>query len=210
MEFQDLIPAARALLKWSQADLAERAGIAMGSIVNAEKGGAIIRKTETRIKSTLEMAGIEFLPSGVSLRRNAVFELNGSEGLQSLQDMIYRSCVENPKSRVLVNNMRQADFNKWASEYQASNRERLQGVKDMPTWHILLHEDDKDIKLPSYAETRYLAASEFGSVGQYCFGNYLAMVYLNEGCRITVIENPDLRDTWSRMFNSLWRAAGHA
>ena len=60
--------AARALLNWTQATLAERAGVARKTVADFELGERVLHiRTRRDITATLEDAGIEFLPAdGVS------------------------------------------------------------------------------------------------------------------------------------------------
>ena len=78
--------AARALLRWKQADLSEaikQAGgrLSVTAITGFERGGAIRESTASLIQSALEAAGVEFIPehgggAGVRLReRRAVDEM---------------------------------------------------------------------------------------------------------------------------------------
>jgi DNA-binding XRE family transcriptional regulator len=62
------IRAARALLNWSQAQLAEASEVASQSIKNIERGVTDPRlSTAIAIKTTLEKAGVQFLePSDVA------------------------------------------------------------------------------------------------------------------------------------------------
>ena len=65
------IRAARALLGWTQAELAAKAGISTNALNNIERGAADPRlSTVNAIRKALEDAGIEFL-SGEGLRLNA-------------------------------------------------------------------------------------------------------------------------------------------
>ena len=67
--------AARALLNWSQPDLAEAAGIARGTIANFERGASVPHPSNLAdIRTALEAAGVEFIPAngggpGVRLRQ---------------------------------------------------------------------------------------------------------------------------------------------
>ena len=55
--------AARALLNWSQPDLAEAAGTARGTIANFERGASVPHPNNlTDIRTALEAAGVEFIP----------------------------------------------------------------------------------------------------------------------------------------------------
>ncbi len=73
----DQIRAARALLRWSSADLAERSGVGSATIKRMESMSGVPSghvKTLLALKSALEMAGVEFLGSpesapGVCLMR---------------------------------------------------------------------------------------------------------------------------------------------
>src|SRR5919199_309744 len=65
----DLTPkhvrAARALLAWSQQDLAKRAGVATSTIADFERGQRTpVANNAQAIRSALETAGIRFLPTG--------------------------------------------------------------------------------------------------------------------------------------------------
>lgn len=62
------IRAARALLSWSQADLAAASGVALQSIKNIETGKTDPRlSTATALRRALETAGVVFLTDGESV-----------------------------------------------------------------------------------------------------------------------------------------------
>src|SRR5277367_5020900 len=65
----DLTPkhvrAARALLAWSQRDLAKAAGVATSTVADFERGQRTpVANNAQAIRSALEVAGIRFLPAG--------------------------------------------------------------------------------------------------------------------------------------------------
>lgn len=76
------VKAARALLEWSQRDLAEHSGVSLPTIQRIEASGAPgSAQTMDKLKDALEAAGIDFIPengggAGVRLRepRNPVTE----------------------------------------------------------------------------------------------------------------------------------------
>lgn len=53
--------AARALLKWTQKDLAQRAQVARKTVADFESGRQLIKRTRREITMALEDAGIVFL-----------------------------------------------------------------------------------------------------------------------------------------------------
>lgn len=59
------IRAARAMLGWRQADLAEAAGLSEISIKNVERGATDARgSTLSKIQTAFEKAGVEIIPAG--------------------------------------------------------------------------------------------------------------------------------------------------
>jgi transcriptional regulator with XRE-family HTH domain len=59
----DLCRAARALLKWSQRDLATRAGVAQQTVTHFEQGKrSLYERTIRDLREALEAGGVEFLP----------------------------------------------------------------------------------------------------------------------------------------------------
>jgi predicted transcriptional regulator len=59
------IRAARALLGWSQQQLADRAIVSLNAVTRLEKGKVDSRRSTTdAIERTLIKAGVEFLPAG--------------------------------------------------------------------------------------------------------------------------------------------------
>lgn len=66
--------AARAILRWRAADLAERAGVNLSTVQRAEKADGpvpMMPANEKAVREALEAAGIEFIPEnggGVGLR----------------------------------------------------------------------------------------------------------------------------------------------
>lgn len=68
------IRAARALLKWTVRDLAERSGVHRNTITNMETSDGGHAATNAAIRSALEAAGVQFIPengggAGVRLRK---------------------------------------------------------------------------------------------------------------------------------------------
>jgi transcriptional regulator with XRE-family HTH domain len=64
--------AARALIGWSQSDLAERVGVASLTIKRLEAGQSVSDDVRSRAQSALEAAGVEFTNGeqpGVRLRK---------------------------------------------------------------------------------------------------------------------------------------------
>ena len=72
------LKAARALIGWEQKDLAEAAGVAIGTVRRMESGDGNIRgnmETVRKVQAALEAGGIEFIP-----------EKNGGPGVRLTKD----------------------------------------------------------------------------------------------------------------------------
>ncbi|MBF9036401.1 helix-turn-helix domain-containing protein [Rhodobacterales bacterium HKCCE2091] len=62
------IAAARALLSWSRADLAERSGVSLRTVARFESGeGDITTSKLDQLELALTAAGVEFIDAGVRL-----------------------------------------------------------------------------------------------------------------------------------------------
>lgn len=87
------IRAARALLEWSQQDLAKATGLATSSIKNIENDSTAHRRASIQlIGNTLDDAGIEFTAgSGVRLRNDILALHSGRNATSSLLDTLYQS-----------------------------------------------------------------------------------------------------------------------
>jgi transcriptional regulator with XRE-family HTH domain len=62
-----MVAAGRALLGWSGADLARRAGVTANTIVAVERDRSVRPSTWAAVREALQAAGIEFIPDGVRL-----------------------------------------------------------------------------------------------------------------------------------------------
>lgn len=85
------IRAARALLNWSQADLARAADMATSSIKNVESESSSARKdTMDQIHEAFDFNGIEFMAgTGVRLKNDIVAVHDGRRATTALLDSIY-------------------------------------------------------------------------------------------------------------------------
>jgi transcriptional regulator with XRE-family HTH domain len=87
------VRAARALVGWSQAELANAAGLPLGTVELFEMGGAnkVPAEAIAKIGATLESAGVAFIPddgggAGVRLRKGRESKYLGWEDLNASND----------------------------------------------------------------------------------------------------------------------------
>ncbi len=84
------IRAARAILGWSQQELADNVGLSKPTIVDAEKTGHQSRiETNNVIQSTLEDKGLEFMIGGVKERDDILTIFEGDDcAIRFLEDAL--------------------------------------------------------------------------------------------------------------------------
>jgi transcriptional regulator with XRE-family HTH domain len=87
------IRAARALIGWSQADLAEAAGVSVSLVDRFETGqpDSIAAETVAKMRAALESAGVAFIPkngggAGVRLRKGGEAKYLGWDDLNASND----------------------------------------------------------------------------------------------------------------------------
>lgn len=98
------IRAARALLDWSQADLARAVGMATSSIkaIENQRGNAR-RGTLSLIRETFESNGLEFMPGvGVRFRNDNVAIHHGRDATPALLASIYETAHASPTRDVCI------------------------------------------------------------------------------------------------------------
>ena len=98
------IRAARALLNWSQADLARAADMATSSIKNVESESSSARKeTMDQIHDAFDYNGIEFMAgTGVRLKNDIVAVHDGKRATTALLDSIYANVQSSPGREVCI------------------------------------------------------------------------------------------------------------
>lgn len=98
------IRAARALLEWSQTDLARAAGMALSSIKAIESCASTPRReTLEAIAATFEAAGIDFCPpSGVRMKTDVVTVHQGRSAATELLNSILRHAPNDPSQELCI------------------------------------------------------------------------------------------------------------
>jgi transcriptional regulator with XRE-family HTH domain len=197
------IRAARALLDWSQEELADASELSVATIRKIETGHLSPRDTTTdAIRDALETARIEFLPPlGVRLRTNDVMMLDGEDCNLQLLDDIY-STTKGKKDEVLFLNADPTLVDD--EEIRALVRTRKNGVK----WRFLIREGNTHMHYP-LDEYRWIPEKFFKRNIQLVYGTKVAMGFhvdsaRNRTTKIIVIDSAPLAASIRNMFEFLW------
>ena len=203
------IRAARALLNWSQADLARAAGMATSSIKNIESEASTARKeTLEHISGTFDLNGIEFLAhSGVRLKTHIVTVHDGVRATSALLDDIYAHVQTTADREVCIIGIDEAfSIETDGGLLLTAHIERL--AKAGATERILICEGD----------TRYLNKPEFyrwiprkyftRTAPIYVYGDRIAIHSGTLKRRTIVIEARPLAHHMRMLFGLLWDCVG--
>lgn len=200
------IKAARALLDWTQADLAKAAGIHLNVINNIERGTSSPRQnTLDRVQAALEGSGIAFLGArGVELKREtvAVTKHEGPHFIRGFTADILSAAGAQEEVLSILSDIRNfsAHDPDGTKDYYAQKtargfQERLI-TRDMPGFY------------PRHSETYRVVAPELlGPVDMVIYADRVAHLFWGAN-EVIIMKNPDLAATQRRIFEHLW-AAGH-
>lgn len=199
------IRAARAMLNWSQRQLAEAAGISRRSLISIEAGLVVPRlPTLKAIKNAMEKARIIFADDcTVSLRRD-VFEISRHEGIgaiEALSDELIE-CFRSGEREVLLCN---TDERRWLENKPQAVHERYHkaltsmGVEERC---LIAYGDTVIISAPEFY--RWMPREYYSEASYIVCGNLLAIVVWQPILRIVKIYNKDIAVAYRKHFECLW------
>lgn len=197
------LKAARALLDWTQADLAKAAGIHLNVINNLERGMSDPRRqTVERLQKVLTGQGIIFIgSSGVELKREAVgiTKHQGNDCFAQLVDDILNVVrAANDEVLSIVADMRDfaahepAAGKRYASEKAARGFNERLITRAMPGFY------------PRNAGAyRVVDPQMLGGVDTVIYGDRVAHLFWSES-EIVILKNADLASAQRKIFEEIW------
>ncbi len=200
------IKAARALLGWTQTDLAQASALHLNAINKIENdSGEARRSSLNAIKEACEYAGIRFRGQrGVELR-NEIFETLRIEGDDFLSRMIddILLCLKSPADELLCCTPDERLFNTLDRKQSARYYERMQriGFKERvitcQSYNLFTH---------SPQNYRWLTPEVLGKITYTLYSDRAA--FTNWDLHETlIIRNKPLTETFCKQFEFLWAQA---
>jgi len=202
------IRAARALLNWSQDELAAAAAISKPAIANLERGSAQPRtETLNAIQKALEDGGMEFLDNtGVRLRGEKlnvqVFE--GKNAYFRLWDDMYETLRHTGGTRLLYG-IDERLFDKVAGAKNVVNM--------MDKFHshnidskVLVREGDTYFVEP-VSHYRWISNEMFSQIPYFIYSNKYAIFLAEPSPRVVLIENTAIAESYRQQFLAIWNTA---
>lgn len=202
------IRAARALLEWSQADLARATGMAVSSIKAIESCSSTPRReTLEVIAATFEAAGIDFCPpSGVRLKTDVVTVHQGRSAATELLNSILRHAPNDPARDVCIIGLDErlaSEVDGPEMQQALSARLRQSGVRE----RILISEGVKDF-LRDEASYRWMPREGFcRNAPIYVYGDKVAVQSGTLRRQTIIIDAKPLAQHLRALFGVLWTGA---
>lgn len=197
--------AARALLGWTQDDLAHHSGISKTSINNYERGLSNPKGTSLQqLRECFEGSGIEFLGSqGVTRRHDIVNVLRGPDaGVQLWNDII--DTLKDSGGEVLIMSVNESKA--MAQSPDAFNAHMQNLKKYNITERLLALEGDTHFVQPRECY-RWISSELFTAMmPTFIYGNKVAFKLWNQGIIIQIQSN-DAAQSEKQRFEYIWANA---
>lgn len=201
----ELAKAARALLRWQQGDLARVAGLSLNAVKNFESGGGTTREsTALAIQSTLESAGIEFLPGG-GLRHTdeiaALQRFKGKDFIAKWNEDIY-AAVRKEGESILESSL---DEGLWFHPHirSASQAYEAWSLRMNIRRKTIVPEGQKVFAAPRHSY-RALPPRIIGKITYTIYADRIAFVLWKKK-QVLVLRNAAIVETFRNQFSYLWR-----
>ena len=200
------IAAARALLEWTQDDLAHASGVSKDMISKIEGGkSAGSLKSIQSLEDALSVAGIEFGENDSVKRYSAQIRvLKGQKGFLDFYDEVFEEVQKTGATSVHVSNVDERKFVQWQGDQLKEHSARMQALGTK--YKILIKHGDNYFPASDYAEYRWMPEGTFYSVPFYLYGKKVAMLIFDENePRIYILSESELTKVYKAQFESLWK-----
>ena len=207
------IRAARGLLKWSGAILAEKAGLTRDAISKIEDEAVQPREgTLADIIHAFDENGVEFIDNfGVRFKPHGVEVLTGPAGLRKFFDAVYDYASKHG-GLILQTGVDEATFTEHLGDYSPIHIQRMSALvakRGDIKFQALIREGDTNFTCSDYAEYRWLPAELFEPVPFYVFGDNLAIMSFQTVPSPTIVLHkiPAITHSYRKQFETLWKAS---
>jgi len=203
------IRAARGLLGWTQAHLAESASVSRSTVAGIENDtGNPTQELLARIRSVFESNQVEFLPQeGVRFRQPLIHHDDLPDANRRLLDDIYLAALQfklkTGTSDILIFGLREEDSQKSVGDLLAAHLERLKqaGLQEK----ILCAPDTRTFVAPRASYRRLTELSPSQNPIQI-YGEKIAVIHWRPKEFVITIESELIASALRSMFYQLWNA----
>lgn len=203
------IKAARALLDWSQDDLAATTHLSIATIRKIETGHISPRDTTNDdIRRAFEDAGLEFIePGGVRHQPEEIRVLQGHNGMVTLYEDIYET-VKEKETDIVVVCASELPFSEALGDNRFLHYQRMAKLKDSVKVRCIV-EDRTNLPATSYCEYRWISKHYIDSVPFYVYDDKYAIVMFEAepSPKIVIFKSRITAEAFRRQFYSMWEKA---
>ena len=201
------IRAARALIGWSQGELAEEAGLSQTGIARIENGtNQPNSSTIAKITAAFDKADIEFIgESGVKKRVGEVRTLRGADGFKEFMSDVYET-VSAQGGEICVFNVDEKNWIKWmGQDSYERHAQKMKNIQKPYNFKIIVEENDWFFIASEVAEYRWFPKELFDKQSFYAYGKKLAFLNFSEiDVQVMILEQAKFSDGFKVLFNVAW------
>lgn len=199
--------AARALLNWSQPELAGRCSIHVQTISNFEKEASTpTKKTLGIITAVLEYAGILLIDDdGVKRRQETIQRYSGSQGFHLFMDDVYET-AKTQGGEICLLNAKPDNWIKWlGEEWQSMHGKGMASLGSKISAKITTKEGEYNFISNTFAEYRWVPKKIWNQHSFYAYGDKVAFLNFQEdNIDILVLRHKPFAQTHKFLFNLVW------
>ena len=201
------IKAARAMLDWSQEDLAGAANLSIATIRKLELGHISPRHSTTFVvQQAIENAGLEFIqPNGIRRRPEDILIYQGPDGVAAFFNHVSLTMKNTGGEMVIV----AASMAMFAKDGEGEDCGKIVEIKGASNVKCLLTENSGSFPSMAGFEFRSLSKSYVDPAPFCVYGDKYAIMTLAvlSSPRIVVIQSPAIAQASHRHFHSMWDKA---
>lgn len=205
------IKAARALLDWSQDNLAEKSGLSIATIRKIEAGNASPRgKTNEQLRQAFEESGLDFLErDGLQRKKQDIIFYRGENSAKDFFDDVYSTVSKNGGHISVVCSNSNTFLSKALKEHITPHLNRMAEIKNMINARCIFTKKSDYIPAAAYMEYRHLSENLIDSVPFYIYNDKCGIRLSDSDTspHIMVIQSKELADTYNKQFKSMWDKA---
>jgi transcriptional regulator with XRE-family HTH domain len=201
------IRAARGLIGWTQADLAEAAGLSRSTIAGIEKDTANPTvDIVNRIRTVLENSQVEFLAQdGVRIRHPMIYQDDLPDANRRLLEDIYHVSSQfkfkTGKSDILIFGLREEAAQKSVGDYLTAHVDRL---KEAGLHEKILCGPDTYTFVAPRSSYRRLPELDVSQSPIHIYGDKIAVVHWRPKEVVITIESELIASAFRAMFYQIW------
>ena len=201
------IRAARALLGWSQHDLADKAGLSQTGIARIENGtNQPNSKTIDKINTAFDIADVEFLgSSGVRKRSGEIKTYRYADGFKEFLNDVY-DVAKTQGGEFCLHNAKPDNWIKWLGEdWFKMHSDRMADLGDQLKFKITAEEGNTNLISSGFAEYRWFPKELFNDQCIYAYGDQLAFVtFRDDEVFVRVLRDSAFSEGFRVLFNIAW------